>query len=65
MDYVPRNPVGAKRPRPKLCAVCHVGASYVEVEIHRLVLIDQDAVVRYQQVPHGTYYCANHTGMLQ
>lgn len=56
--------IGTKRPRPKLCAVCHEDATYVEVEIHKLVHIDTNAVVRYQQVPHGTYYCDEHTGVV-
>ena len=47
-DYVPRHPLGVKRPRPKLCAVCHKDADYVEVEVHKMVHIDKDAMVRYQ-----------------
>jgi len=60
MRHVPF--IGQKRPRPRLCAVCHEDATYVEVEMHNLVHIDKDAVVRYQQVPKGTYYCGLHTG---
>ena len=54
--------IGKKRPRPKLCAVCHEDATYVEVGLYATTLIGRYGGVRHEQVPKGTYYCAEHTG---
>lgn len=56
--------IGKHRPRPKLCAVCHEDATHVEVAVYKLTIIDKDSNVRYEQVPKGTYYCDEHTGMV-
>lgn len=64
MDRLKHVPfIGKHRPRPRLCAVCYENATHIEVEDRKLVTIDKDAHVRYQLVPHGTYYCAQHPSM--
>jgi hypothetical protein len=63
-DYVPRHPLGVKRPRPRLCAVCHTDATHEEVEIHRLVFVTRDMGTLYRLHPKHIYYCGEHTGMV-
>jgi hypothetical protein len=56
--------IGTKRPRPRLCGVCHEDATFVEVEVHQVVIIDREGKKRYEKHSKGFYYCDEHTGML-
>lgn len=51
-----------RRPRPRLCAVCHEPASFAEVETVERTSIDLDARVSRSLGTRSRFYCDKHHG---
>lgn len=48
----------------RLCRLCGEPATFVEEEVQRVVTISRSGKVLENDLPHHTYWCGQHTGII-